>query len=671
MTATLSATAANYTNGSCTYHLSLRSSTPSSGTWQNLRAAWFFITDGAGTILYYHHGLEFIHTALTAGQGAYAMIVCNDGTVEWATSTTLDVGSTFAWHKYVNASSGSSGGDGSAGDPFDTIETAIADLRASGVASTTADYMLELSNEAHTHSTVTSGNYVWNQNTQANGLGSAFAGRLTIRGAGSSCSVTVPGSDAAIINNVLDNSGFASINVNWIGDYTTGGGAHTGKAFNNFRSSPSGNGWNFTFAGGSVIGFDTAIDMQAPGGTADYDDVANGTFDWMSVQDAEFHDHYSYHIFAGGTRYMGIHRIFFGDLTGTGTGSSLRIGTGLHISVGECEWDRSGTSWKANCYRDNGGSGRLDCESQYQSLYALYFHDCYEGIEIEQVGASAGSYDGAVLADCWIMGCIFDLEDDGNDRYPIAVTSYTGETYDITNLRISACAGRTTRGGMSFLRMNNDSSATTNAVHSVRLDQCTMYQVGAYGFYGYSAVMASFAGANYDAASITLLGNYGYCAETATDFSHPVAMFDMGTLTPGTVIAESDYNVLAKYANSVDTKWFVDGTALADWDDGGEDTHSYELYNETAHNLTNVTTGSYDARPASGTGPQLSRGYPGAVYADSDRGLFDGSAPTCGAFQRSATAMPGPDLSGESGGGGGGSTLYPDTALSISIGIGI
>lgn len=653
MTATLTKTAANYTNGSCTYHLSLRTSSPTSGTLQNLRAAWFFITDGAGTILYYHHGLEWIHTALTDGQGAYALIVCNDGTEEWATSTTLAVGSTFAWHKYVNYSTGDDGNTGGSSDPFQTIEAAIDDLRASGLSNAASDFMLELSNETHPYGTIASGDFIWNQNTQANGLGSAFLGRLTFRGAGSSTKITAGGTDASCINNTVSNCGIASINVHWEGVYTTGGAAHTGYCFNNGRSS--GNGWNFTFCGGSIKGFNSAIVNQAPLPTADYDNIVDGYFDWLSVQDCSLDDHYAYHIFAGGTRYLGLHRITFNDLTGTGTGSSLRIGTAQDYSIGECTWDRSGTSWKSNCYRDNGGTGQIDCESRRQSIYKLVFRGCEEGMEFDQVGAPV-DYDGAVISDVWIMGCIFDLTDSGNDRFPIEITSDTsGYTYDVTNFRVTACGGRTTRGGMSLVHINNHSSATTNKVHSFRMDQCAMYQVGAYGFYGYSAVMGSFGGVNYDDDCFTLLGNYGYCAETATDFSHPVAMWDFGSLTPADKILESDYNVLAKFANSSDTKWFVDGTDLTSWDDGGQDTHSYQLYNETSANMTNVSTGTYDPTPASGTGPQMARGYPGAVYAGGDRKLYSTTVPDAGPFMRGGTTMDDPDLSGESPSGVSGS----------------
>lgn len=639
MTATITKTTSNYDDGSATHLLSARSSTPTSGTLQNLRGAWWFISLG-GTVLYRHHGLEWVHTALTNGERADLLLICNDGTVEWATPVTMSVGSTFAWHKYVNASTGSSGGTGDVGDPYDTIETALAALRAAygTVAAAGAEYMIELSNETHAHGTVTGG-YVWNQNTLANGTGSAYPGRLTFRGAGSSCLVTVPGSGVGVVNNQVNDAGFASIDVTWQGDFVSGGAAHSGTAFNSNRGVAGGNGVNFTFCGGGIEGFDYAVNLTPPfSGTTDAE-VLLGEFDWFCVQDAAFGDTYSYHCGLWVGQKVGVHRCTFGNNDGSGTGSTIRAGFLNDSSIGQCTFDRTASPYTGNTLRingtttANGGSNRV-------SISGLVMRGVTEGIEIEQPSGTI------YINNYWFHGCHIDLDTTGSDTYPFGFYSTTSNTVDATNVRFTACSARTQKAGTCFMRFQTHSSATTEKIHSVALEQCSVYLTGAYGGFSFSASLIYATGVNYDNDSVTIRGCYAYCAETLTDFSRPVSFFHFVDVTAADVIADSDYNVSAKLANGGGTAWNNNQTRAA-WETAtGFDSHSYELENEASHNFTNVTLDSWDATPASGTGPQMGRGYPGLVYAGSDRRIFDTSAPDAGALDHLGTVLSDPTFGG-------------------------
>jgi hypothetical protein len=628
MTATLTSAAQNYNDGARIYCVDLRTSTVAAGTLWVAMAAWVFVATAAGSITKRHHGLELVHCATEDGEQFKGLVVDQDGTAEFSAVVTAAVGSTFAFTAWLDTDNGNDSNDGlSSGAPRLTLAAAL-DLFRGGNWSAGAEHRLFIQGTASVSSPT--GGEVWNYNTQANGLGSALAGRMHfLQWAGETQAQVSITTDHGFAS-PADDQGLHVDGVHIVGSYTDGGSAVTADGISMNVASSGNDGWNVSLRNCQIRGFNFAVAQQTS--SVAITEMANGAFDWVTLDGVVFGSCYGTHIYFDQTRYLGFANITWGILNGNGTGHSLRFQQTSYWSITECTVTRTGGSagWRANAFRLNAGFGTSTWDrTQFGSVCNMHFQDTSEAIEIEMPTDDGDRY----IADTWFWGVSWDCSTTPiSAMFQFSTTS--GDSWDVTRVRITNCSGRGAANPTHFLRFNSHSSATTAKLHSLMIDQCTWYQEQSQGFFTRDAVFISVGGSadNIDDDAFTIRSNYAFCADT--DANSPRCFWIIPSASAK--VGSSDYNVLAS-AGTNTTTW-SDADSLATWVGATPfDDNSFEI-TSASHNLTSVTALSFDPKPAadgtpSATLPQVRRGEPGFGYTDADRYLRDATLPDCGSHE--------------------------------------
>ena len=639
MTATITSIAQGFDVGARTYCFHARTSTVAAGSLWTAQSVWWFVSQ-AGVVTKRHHGLELIHTSTYNGEQIDLRIVDEDGTEEWATPVTTTVGSTYDFTAYVS-SSGNDSNDGlSSGAPKLTIAAALDVIRSNWV--TDGEMLLSIASGSTFTIGATTGNVVWNHCTTAGGS-TDLDGRLTIRGIGTQATISLTATNVGLVSMSGLRHGLVLWNVNAQGPYTVGGAAHTADLITHIVPGTGGLGHNLAIIDCTIGGTRSAI--IHPNSGISVAEVANGSFDWLSLENVTFTDVAEYGMFGDEMRYVGLYNVDFNASNGDSTGSMWRYGRIQYCSLTTVTWDKTGDAWQANLWRLNGGiTGSGQDISRYISLHDCHMVGVLEGFEIDQPNSTDDRY----VSDVWFHNCSWDPATVVTTGAMVGVNNGGGSVgQDITRLRVTNCWGRCNTYN-TFFTIQTNGSSTTPKIHSVMLDQNTWYQDEAQGFFTSSAVFLQCSGntANYDSSSLTIVSNYAYC-DTANGASSPASFM---ALVAASHVATSDYNVCCKTGSSNLTWNGAD--SLATWQGATvHDDNSFEVVS-ASHNLTNVTAGSFDAEPAadgtpSASLPQVRRGFPGWGFADADSYLRDGSLPDAGSHEYgSGTLMDDPSFGG-------------------------
>jgi len=624
MTATITSIAQGFDDGARIYCFHGRTSTVAAGSLWTAAAAWWFVSQ-AGTVTKRHHGLELIHCSTYNGERIDFLLVDEDGTAEWATNTTTSVGSTFAYTCWVSdaANGGSDSNDGlSAGSPKLTIAAANTLVRAAW--SSGAEHRIIM--KGALTSTSPTGGAVWNGTDSASG-GTALSGRLHWVADGTA-SMTVTGGSAVSFSGA--DHGFHNEGVNIIGPYTLGG-ADPGFLYGISRglSSSGGGGMNVSARNCTIEGWETAV--VTPTTAVAITEMGNGAFDFWAFDTVTFGACYSSHVYTDQLRYVGWANCAWQELNGSGTGYGWRFQQTSYWSVTDCTMDRTDSpSWRANLFRLNGGFGTSAWDRcQYGSVHNLAIANTTEAIELEMPVDEGDRY----VADVWFHAVSWDCA-----ASPIShmfqIVNTTGDSWDITRIRITNCSGRGSASPTYFLRIAQHSATTTAKLNSLRVDQNTWYQEQSQGFFSRDAVFCYATGdaTNFVDDSLEFLSNYAFCADT--DANSPRCFWVIPSASAK--VGASDYNVLGS-AGTNTTTW-NDADSLATWQGATAfDDNSFEI-TSASHNLTTVTALSFNPEPAadgtpSASLPQVRRGMPGLGYADADRYLRDASLPDAGSHE--------------------------------------
>lgn len=640
MAATITATASPFAVGNRQYCFDARSSTVAAGTLQTIRAAWWYRSLG-GVVSFRHHGLELVCSSQTSGEQFDLLIVDEDGTAESATPVTTTVSTAWSFTCYIStaARGGSDSNTGLAGSPVESVAAMNAVLRAGWVPGGEMRVVWDGAFSV----TSPAGGYIWNHCTTSTGT-TALTGRVTWEphADGATIAITDNTSGAARFAGASSaNHGFFNSGVSVTGPYTIGVGGTLAVLYS-IPTTVAGTGHNFGLRDCSLGGVQFAIDMPTTGVAVS--ERANGAFDWFTVERCTLTDVSSYHISGGPFRYHGLHGSTFGNHNGDSTGTSWRCNRVEFMSHSGNTFDRSGSTWKANVWRINGGAntGAQD-NARFISVYDCHIVNCVEGFEIDQDNSSVDRY----CSDIWFKASSYDPDPAGISTYFLGVNNGGGTVgQDLTNLRVTDCWSRAP-GSRSdpFIAIDTNGSATTPRIHSVRVEGCGFYQHRGGQFFSRATVFLRCNGnaANYDDASLTVISNYAYCAEPTGGGSNPSCFT---TVPAAAKVAIENHNVCAFVAPSGLTWSGAD--SLVAWRAATvHGDQSIEAVSSSGHNFTSITAGSIDLRPASGTGHQIGVGMPGQGYSDADRYLRDPTAPEAGPWEWSPTTlMPDPTFGG-------------------------
>ena len=633
MTATITSIAQGFDVGARTYCFHARTSTVAAGSLWTAQSVWWFVSQ-AGVVTKRHHGLELIHTSTYNGEQIDLRIVDEDGTEEWATPVTTTVGSSYDFTAYVSSSGNDSNDGESPGTPKLTVAAANTLIRSNWTPG--GEYRIIMKG-ALTSSSPTGG-AVWN-GTDAAGGGTALSGRLHWVADGTA-SMTVTGGSAVAFSGI--DHGFHCDGVDLLGPYTMGG-ADPGTIYGISRglSASGGGGMNISARNCTIQGWGAAV--ITPTTSVAITEMANGAFDWWAFDGVTFGACYSTHIYSDQLRYVGFANCDWGALNGAGTGFGWRFQQTSYWSMTDCTMDRTDSpSWRANLFRLNGGFGTSTWDrTQYGSVHNLTLINTTEAIEIEMPTDDGDRY----VADVWFHAVSWDSAT-SPINHAFQITSTTGDSWDVTRLRITNCAARSSREGGYFLQIAQNGTGAGARIHSLRVDQCTFLQEDVQGFFTRDAslISATGAAANYDDDCFEILSNYVFSADTSAN--SPRCLFIIPSASAK--VGASNYNVLAS-AGTNTTTW-SDADSLATWQGATAfDDNSHEI-TSASHNLASVTALSFDPEPAadgtpSASLPQVRRGMPGLGYADADRYLRDASLPDCGSHEfGSGVQMDDPDF---------------------------
>ena len=634
------ATADNQT-GSEHSQFHLYSSTPDSGNVYDGYGLWWVVR--SGSVIHRCKGLTFGWATTTDGDIIYGQYVDSSGVAGSQVSHTISISSSWDGTIYVDPTGGSNSNDGlSTGAPKATWGGASGAYAAyTGARSSTEKWRILLkAGETHPNTSITTASWVALGTTAGHlHVGSYDTGAKPIVSLGTTGSdgghfvtggcglLTLTVTNLAITGSDTTNNSIAVMNID--GSLQTGS-TECGILFENCDVTGTCGGW---------IG-------------VSYDESYRGRYDFAAVVGCtvtDYGDNTTSHLFFG---WGWAAYLLFQRNTISGTLSSangfLRGPGWRYACLDGNTFDRSGATMEYNVFRmSGGGDSDADDVTHRNNIYGNSFIECGEGIELEHTNDPAQ----CTWQDILIHGNYFTMTV-GAINYCVGIAggggNYSGRA---TRIRIECNAGW---GYLPMVGLIAETPATTDTGHieSVRIAHNTMV------ISGQGTMLLTVVGSDtIDDDSLTLTGNY--CWASGSGYTSRLMAVD-----PAWVVA-SDYNhILQSSAGGIE--WNT-STSLATWQGATSlDANSSSGFSAT-HRLTDVTQSAFDPTPTASLFTAGFDGDPGAVYLDFNGDYFDASEPDAGAIQYGATSPDEPS----GGGGGGGSTLYPDTALSISIGIGI
>ena len=639
-TTTLTAFEPGNSTGSLHVNFSLYSSTPDSGNVYDGMGDFYVVR--SGSVIHRWRGLVGGFATAQDGDILYAKYYDSSGVAGDFASYTFTLASTWDGTLYVDSGWGGTQ-SGTLAEPYATF--AAAQSAYAGAFSANEKWRILLKRGGtYTSTGLASTNWITLSSTAHHlELGDYDSGAkpaltLTTSGNGS-CLVGGPmGAQTLTLKNLA----------------VTGAGSGTSSQFVNCNTTPvaSSTEANVTALDCDVVGCELIyVGPYSTGYTPnriDYHAMVGCTFDdWGATGGGHAHTNLSAAAYVLMLDCTWLEQI---DANGFIRNNRLRYSAYINNT-----FDRTGSTFKYNVFRLGGGGGTVSDDTAHHVLVSgNQFLECDEAIEIE-----AAQHDDECR---WAYIDVLDnhiYQTTSPLNFPINFGGESG-TVSLELIKVRVLGNQAwSVYPMVGIGLGGD-TADTGHIESLLIANNTVV------ISGINTTLLQFGGTNavstvVDSASVTLKNNYAYCtggggtAKLIEDFANAGA-----GVTTVAMFTGCDNNFIRTASGSLG--WWRSSN-LAAWQSASSQDGSSNIDTSSSHNLTSITASTFDARPASGTGPQIGTGD-GTVLIDADGNLFVDDA---GAFEYGGSAPMEPS----GGGGGGGSTLYPDTALSISIGIGI
>lgn len=626
-------TAANTTGSELSHHTMLDETTPSTPTTGAMRDGFFlwWVVRG-GAVIMEAQGPELPWGTVTNGDRVFGQAFDSAGNAGAIASYTYSIDEVWNFTYYIDPTTGSDSDDGySEGNAKATWAGAWSQHVTDRASGEKARFLLK---RGETFAATGIGSASWVV------LG-AYVGHLKVSTYGSGalphCDLTTTGNGAAFVGGTLGGCSLTVDSIDIDGQDSDAsasclqmptdpesGSTEAGLMFLNC---------NIERVNGVWIG-------HGPDASTSY--AFKNRADFVLIQDCTVDDYSGAAnglpeaLFTGYSTlaYGGLVRNTFG-LVG-GANGFCRGHRWRHVGIINNVWDRSTSAAggaQSNVLRIGGG-GDTDADdcAHHINIYGNQILEAREGIEIEHTNnANQWSWQ-----DIWIHGNYIRLVNDGVGNNPISLAgggggspSYSGRC---TRIRIEAnatlgvypCVGITaidpsTGGGnIESVRIVHN---THIAPYSTNTMICNVSSPGG----GASTCI--------DNGSLTILGNYAWCASTGFT-SNMFSLYDY------LWIAASDYNHQRQAGGG--TAW-NNGTSLASWQGTTSlDANSTDGFT-ASHLLTNVGATTFDPTPTASLFAAGLEGYAGAVLFDYAGNLFDAAEPDAGAVQYGGSAPTGPD----------------------------
>jgi len=630
-------------------HFDLLSSTPDSGAVRAGMGFWWVVR--GGSVIKTAMGLEFAYATRNDGDVVYGRYVDGAGVAGGDSSYTFTVTDTWDGQQYVKAA-GSNGNAGTSdGAAVQTLVQAITNTRA---AWTSGDDRAINLNAGETFTTTgAAATTLWS---------TSLTGHICIRkyGSGANPIITLAdsGNGSTLWGGDTGINAVTMIDVEVRGGYTMGGAVSQSTFLfcNNLNASRTSS--SYLFIGVDASGLGTFIVGPSTSTLSD-----RALLDWVALCDG------SLDVYTGGTgspangghAFFGFdyaRRILFQDwswLRCDGANGFIR-GTGwTQMVLDNVLIDRQSTGTTSNTLRFNGGDRTTTDDYTHRiTLHNVRWRRCGEGMEFEPVSANEDGW-----KDIDVIACSGDFTGSSFLGALVRCVETTGNPPFMDGLRILNCWSRHNER-VPMVQLN---AGATGVIDNVRIAHCIAVGELDGEFFTDNIMLLTQAGAGMADGGLTLLNNYGYSLATGAGGGTPVALFQVSAAAK--INAASDNNKMRKSAGTVN--FCIDaGTSrsLASWQgvSAADDQSSVDTGTSNLTSTTSGADGTFDARPASGTGPQIDFGLAGTLYADADGNLFTSSTPDIGAFQNGGTPVTEPSL-----GGGGGSDVLQAAPLTLRL----
>lgn len=632
--------------GASMAYFDLLSSTPDSGTVRAGMGLWWVERPGNPDPIKTARGLRFAYATRNNGDIVHARYVDAAGVAGGDASYTFTVTDTWDGEQFCKAAGNNGNAGTSDGAAVQTIVQAITNTRAAWVSGD--DRAINL-NAGESFATTGAGtSMLWDM---------SLTGHICIRkygvGANPIITLAASGNGSVLFGGTMGINAVTLIDVDVSSTYTMGGAVNHSSPMYLTSLSGSAVRASIVWIGGNVSGVGSGWVLPEGASVAD-----RGKLDYFALCDG------SLDVYTGGT----------GSPT-TGGYAMFGLSYGRRILIQDWEWlrcdgangfvrgsawkemvvdnvliDRQSTGTQTNTFRINGGDRTTADDYAHEiTLHDVRWRRCSEGCEIEPVAADTDGFKAIEL-----IGCSGDLASGTGSLVKCVET--TGNVPFLDDLRVLACWSRHAER-VPMVQLN---AGATGVIDNVRIAHCIAVGELDGEFFTDNVMLLTQSGAGTADGAITLLNNYGYSLATGAGGSTPVALFQVSATAK--INAASDNNKMRKSAGTVN--FCNDGgvsRSLASWQ-GVSAADDQSSVDTGTSNLTSTTAGSFDARPASGTGPQIDFGLAGVLYVDADGNLYTSSTPDAGAFQDGGVAPTEPTF-----GGGGGDTVAPPAPLTLRL----
>lgn len=614
--------------GASMAYFDLLSSTPDSGAVRAGMGLWWVVR--SGSVIKTARGLRFSYATRNNGDMVYARYVDAAGVAGGDSTYTFTVSDTWDGQQYCKAAGNNGNAGTSDGAAVVSIIQAITNTRAAWSSGNARAINLNAGETFATSSAAATNCWTMDQ-----------TGHICIRkyGSGANPIISLPssGNGSVLFGGTIGINAVTVIDCDIQSTYTMGGAVNhcgivvcSGLHASAVRAS-------IVFIGTDITGVGTGFVFSTGETLAD-----RGKMDYIALCDGKLD------IYTGGA-----------GSPSTGGHGLIGMDYGRRILCQDWEWGRTdgangfvrGVAWKemvfdnvlfdrqttgaeGNTFRINGGDRTTTDDYAHEiTLHNVRWRRCGEGLEIEPVSADADGFKNIEM-----IGCSGDFTGTGFlSSLMKCVVSTTNDPH-LDGFRALACWSRQNERVPMF----NLNAGSTGVIDNVLISHSCV--VGALDgeFFSSNVLLLTQSGSGVADGALTLQSNYAFGLGTGAGGETPTSLF---TVTAAAKInGASDNNVMRKAAGY--TFYCNEGggnRTLATWQ--GLSTADDQSVNDTGtSNLTNTGSGTFDARPSSGTGVQIDAGLAGDLYIDADGNLYTASTPDAGPFQFGGSPPTDPDI---------------------------
>lgn len=601
--------------GAAMVYLDALSSVPDVGGVRDGIAIWW-VKRGVDTIKR-SVGLRFAWASRQPDDVLWCRYYDRDGNSGGAASYTLTMSSTFNGEQFTKGAGSNANSGIDDANAVQTLAQAISNTRSAWGAGQTRAINLRAGETFSTTGVGTTN--CWTMDLE---------GHIVLRryGAGANPIITLPssGNGSILFGGQIGINAITVVDVQVQSDYTLGGAVNHSAVMVCSGLHASAVRASIVFLGVQVTGVGTGWVLSTGESVAD-----RGKMDFIALCDGGL-DVYTGGAGSpstGGHAFIGAdygRRLLQQDWTwGRTDGANGFVrGVGWHqMVVDNVLIDRQSVGAEGNTFRVNGGTGGSSDDHAHEiTFHNVRWRRCGEGLELEPVAADTIGFRNIEL-----VNCSGDFAGTSFSSSLVKCVVSTSNQPDLDGLRVINCWSRQNER-VPMVQLN----AGSGPMNNVLLAHNTV--VGALDgeFSSAYSLLVTQSGSGFADGGLTLRNNYAFSLGTGAGGETPVALFAVAAAAK--INASSDRNVLRKAAGFA--WWCVTeagNRSLVSWrGDSAADDNSVQ--DTGPGNLVDTGTGTFNARPASGIGPQINVGGLGVVVVDGDGNLF-GAQPDAGAFE--------------------------------------